>query len=427
MKNQIKMREHRSLLSIVLVAILFTMASCGKKDEPEPKNDDDDIVKFVDEYEPNNERSTAFLIELNTIYNAKIDGETDDDWFKIIPAHGSDTYDKIQITVTNVSTDLYIHMELYSSDGISLTTFGTTTKGQDLTYTFATPGVEYYVRFSGWDGYVNDHNSSGNYSFTVSNLNANDDFAPNHTIETAANSLEYNTSYNGVIVSMYENDYYKFTNPTPGVWNSYTFTLTNVSDDLYGKIHIYGSDKQELGTKGTSTAGADLTYTFISKDDEFYVRVSGWDGYVNNNKSSGSYTFTSVCNGNDDNEPDDTFEDAREITSFPTSVTGTILIDAANNNDGDYEFFKVTIYDGKKVEWEVSPEASNTELHFNVYDTNKTLLGNVDGNRGQTITGSMSNTSGSESYFYIKLGAFVGDNGNYTISFTETNADQIPM
>src|SRR5690606_39204435 len=158
-----------------------------------------------------------------------------------------------------------------------------------------------------------------------------------------------------------------------------TFTLTNVSDDLYGKIHIYGSDKQELGTKGTSTAGADLTYT-----------------------------FTSVCNGNDDNEPDDTFEDAREITSFPTSVTGTILIDAANNNDGDYEFFKVSIYDGKKVEWEVSPEASNTELHFNVYDTNKTLLGNVDGNRGQTITGSMSNTSGSESYFYIKLGAFVG-------------------
>ncbi len=193
------------------------------------------------------------------------------------------------------------------------------------------------------------------------------------------------------------------------------------------KIHIYGSDKKELGTKGTSTAGADLTYTFISKDDEFYVRVSGWDGYVNNNKSSGSYTFTPVCNGNDDNEPDDTFEDAREITSFPTPVTGTILIDAANNNDGDYEFFKVTIYNGKKVEWEISPEASNTELHFNVYDTNKTLFGNVDGNKGQTVTGSMSNTSGSESYFYIKLGAFVGDNGNYTISFTETDAAPIAM
>ena len=143
------------------------------------------------------------------------------------------------------------------------------------------------------------------------------------------------------------------------------------------KIHIYGSDKKELGTKGTSTAGADLTYTFISKDDEFYVRVSGWD--------------------------------------------------AAKNNDCDYVFFKVTINNGKKVEWEISPEASNTELHFNVYDTNKTLFGNVDGNKGQTVTGSMSNTSGSESYFYIKLGAFVGDNGNYTISFTETDAAPIAM
>jgi hypothetical protein len=35
----------------------------------------------------------------------------------------------------------------------------------------------------------------------------------------------------------------------------------------------------------------------------------------------------------------------------------------------------------------------------------------------------MNNTSGSDSFFYIELGAFVGDNGHYTISFTETDAD----
>ena len=35
----------------------------------------------------------------------------------------------------------------------------------------------------------------------------------------------------------------------------------------------------------------------------------------------------------------------------------------------------------------------------------------------------MNNKTGVNSYFYIKLGAYVGDNGNYTISFTETDAD----
>jgi hypothetical protein len=50
-------------------------------------------------------------------------------------------------------------------------------------------------------------------------------------------------------------------------------------------------------------------------------------------------------------------------------------------------------------------------------------LGKADGPDGQTITGSMNNTSGSDSFFYIELGAFVGDNGHYTISFTETDAD----
>jgi hypothetical protein len=58
-----------------------------------------------------------------------------------------------------------------------------------------------------------------------------------------------------------------------------------------------------------------------------------------------------------------------------------------------------------------------------VYDAYKDYLGNEDGSDGQTINGSMNNTSGAESYFYIKLGGYVGDNGNYTISFTETNAD----
>ena len=202
--------------------------------------EDIDSITIADEYEPNNQLSDAYAIALDTKYNAKISEVTDDDWYKITPAHGSNTYDKVQISVTNVSAELIMHLELYGADGKSHATHGATTKGQSLIYTVATPGVVFYIRLSGWDGYVNDHSSIGSYSFTVSNMDANDEYAPNHTIETAK-SLEFGNSYNGVLVSKYENDYYKFTNPTPGAWNSYTFTLTNVSDDLIARMRLYGA------------------------------------------------------------------------------------------------------------------------------------------------------------------------------------------
>ncbi|HHU96370.1 MAG: hypothetical protein QM293_04180 [Bacteroidota bacterium] len=417
-KNTNKSKNQFSLLTIVFLALSFIVVSC----EFEVDIDDiDDPIITADKYEPNNKLTEAYAVTLGTKYNAKISGETDDDWFKITPSHGGDTYDKVQISVTDVSADLKIRMELYDADGKSLAVHGTSTGGQSLTYTVATPGVEYYVRFSGWDGFT-DHRTTGSYSFTVSNLNANDEFAPNHTIGTAK-SLEFGKSYNGVLVSKYEDDYYKFTNPTPGVWNSYTINLTNVSDDLKVRIYLYGEDKSKLVSKGVSTAGADLSYTFVSKEDEFYLQVLGWDGFTDH-QSSGSYTLTPVVNGNDDYEPDDTFEQAREITSYPTgNLTGTILADAYDDNGGDYEFFKVSLANGKKVLWSVKPEASNTKLHFQVYDPNKIYLGKATGSNGQTITGSMNNTSGADSFFYIKLGGYVGDSGNYTISFTETDAN----
>jgi hypothetical protein len=420
MKNQLKTcfpETIRSLFTVVIALFLtlsLGMVSC-EKILP--------IVNQEDEYEPNNTLDEAFVVVLGTEYDAKISQTDDDDYYKFETAHSNDTYDEVQISVTNVSSDLFIKMELYSADGQSLASEGTTTGGQTLTYNLATPGASYYVRFSGWDGYVNDHGSMGSYTLSISNLDANDEFAPNHTINTAEESLEYGSSYNGVIVSRYEDDFYKFTNPMPGVWNSYTISLTNISESLFGFIEVFKGDKSSIYTNGQQTAGADLAYTLITKEDEFYIRVGGWDGYVNEYGSRGAYSITVVNNGNDDYEPDDTFENARDISTFPTNLNGTILATAASNNDGDYEFFKVAINDQKKVSWAIDPVASNTELHFTVYDPNLTSMGNIDGVDGQTITGSMNNNTGANSFIYIKLGAFIGDNGNYSISFTESSSD----
>jgi len=410
-------------LTIVMLMVSLVFISCDilLTETDDDDNGNGDSAPTADEFEPNDERAEAVAIDLDKKYNARISEKTDDDWFKITPAHGSDTYDKVQISVTDVSTDLFIHIELRGADGGILDSHGTDTGGQDLTYTFATPGADYYVRFSGWNSWQSDHSSSGDYSFTVSNLDANDEYAPNHTFETAEESLEYGTSYDGVIVSKYEDDYYKFTNPTSAVWNSYTFTLTDVSDDLYGKFNRYGADESELGSKGADTAGADLTYNFISNENEFYIRVSGWNSWQSDHSSSGSYTLTPVSNGNDDNEPDDTFEEAREITSFPAeNLTGTVLTTAANDG-GDYEFFKVDLAAGKKITIEVDPEASDMEVHFNVYDESKNKKHTEDGDDGETIGYIPFNDGSTNTYFYVELGGFLGSsaNGDYSISLTE--------
>ncbi len=142
-KQTEKSKNHFSLLTILFLALSFIVVSCDFE------IDIDDIVDPIvtaDKYEPNNKLSEAYAITLGTKYNAKISDVTDDDWFKITPSHGKDTYDKVQISVTDVSADLKIRMELYDVNGKSLVSHGTSTGGQSLTYTIATPGVEYYIR-----------------------------------------------------------------------------------------------------------------------------------------------------------------------------------------------------------------------------------------------------------------------------------------
>ncbi|HZK20542.1 MAG TPA: hypothetical protein VFC68_07445 [Treponemataceae bacterium] len=419
------MKKGMKMYGAVIVALLMLLAtSCEAILDTGGSND---TSNTPDIYEDNDARGDAYTIEQGKAYNATISDVDDDDWFFFGTAHSSDTYDKMQIKVTNVSAELCIRLELYSSSGQSLANYGASTDGQTVTYTFATPGNSFYVRFSGWDGIVLDNRSSGSYSFTISNLYANDAYAPNHKLATANSSVAFDQVAKGVLVSQYEDDWFKFTNPTSDSWNSYTISLTNVGENLYGAFSFYAESAVELKSFkdiSSKTKGADVTYTLVSKENVFYVRVSGWDGVILDHRSSGEYDLKVICNGNDSNEPDDTFEQARVIDSFPSGdLSGTILSEAANDNGGDYEFFKVSLAVGKKVAWSIAPEKANTELHFHVYDQGKELQGSVDGNDGQTITGSLNNSGTTATFFYIKLGAFLGDNGNYTISFTETDAD----
>jgi len=74
---------------------------------------------------------------------------------------------------------------------------------------------------------------------------------------------------------------------------------------------------------------------------------------------------------------------------------------------------------------EIDPSASDMELHFKIYYEDQSLADNgKDGADGETLDFYLNNGTAADVTLYIELGGYVGDsyNGDYTISFTETDA-----
>ena len=183
-----------------------------------------------------------------------------------------------------------------------------TTKGANLTYTLT--GLKgdsnYYIRFTGtwdssnWDiGGAGDYYSEGAYSFSIMNLDANDEFAGNHSINDAA-GITTGVSYDGVLVSKHEADYFAFT-PTA---ENMQLQVTDVGSSLIIGIAVYRPDFELLGNVGSKTAGANYTLdlTNMNTDATYYLRFTGtwghnWEvGGAGDFYNHGPYTFVLVDN-----------------------------------------------------------------------------------------------------------------------------------
>jgi len=417
-----------SLITIFIIALLFSCSAIGltPEDDSDDSNDTengDQTELEADSYESNDELGNAKEISTETAITANIHNNEDVDFYSFTTGHSSDTYDTMQITLSTESSELHFRLELFNLNGESLATVRADNPGQDISYSFICNGGSMIIRVSGWDTIMGwDNGSHGNYTVEIENLDQNDSYAPNHSFETAADE-NLDTDISGTILSAgYEEDFYKFTNPNPEYWQRFDVNFTNVSEDYLVHFDVYDSDRNILlDTIEGNNEGANVSDSFTTKTDTFYVKVYGHDYYGD---TSGDYTLNvSIGNSNDDNEPDDTFETAMyiDLSSLDYNGTGTIVKDAANDNDGDYEFFKVDLAAGKQITIEVDPEASDMEVHFSVYDESEALKHSEDGDNGQTIGYIPYNSGSTDTYFYVKLGGFLGDsaNGNYSISFTE--------
>ena len=262
-----------------------------------------DALGNVDDYEPNDSIAQAHLITLGESYTAYI-AEDDADFFSFQTAHGSGTFDEVEISVTNVGSDLRIGIAVYDPSGELIFSRTTNTKGADLTVVLTDLQSDdaYYVRFSGTWGITGwavdsygDYDTQGPYTFTVRNLDANDDFAGNHSIDDAE-PISIGETYNGVLVSKYEKDFFSFTATSEDM----EFVITNVGPDLNIGVVIHSALGQIGYTYTTPNPGMNPTLTISDfiVEQTYYVRFNGTWGQggwevdeSGDNDSKGPYTF----------------------------------------------------------------------------------------------------------------------------------------
>lgn len=396
----------------IYLVISFLLFSCEKEEV------NDNMSSAAEAFEPNDSWQEAANVSLDSVYAAEIDNTDDDDYYIFTTEHGAETYDVITFQFTNVDADLRVCMEVLDNNGQSQVSGCSSNAGANYTYNLTCPGGTYIIKVDGDDGFTAH---TGKYSFKIFSKDTNDTYAPNHTMNAAA-EVNMNTNLNGHILHPAEDDYYIFSNPKSDYWQKFNLAFTNATAEFRVHYEIYNANKEEITHGVSNNQGSDVSCNFSSKTETIYIKVDGDDGFTS---TTGSYTMNlSVSDTNDSNEPDDTFENAREITSFPSgNITGTIVCEAANDNGGDYEFYKISVNAGKKVEFSIDPEASDTELHFNVYNENQSYVDGLDGGDGETLNYYLNNPGSENIVMFIELGAYPSENGNYTISFTETIAD----
>ena len=78
----------------------------------------------------------------------------------------------------------------------------------------------------------------------------------------------------------------------------------------------------------------------------------------------------------------------------------------------------------RTVSFTLTPDADDIKLNYKIFKEDHSVVGEeTEGTAGQILQASVGNDSGGDLSRYLRVGATLGDtgNGDYTISFTETD------
>jgi len=220
-----------------------------------------------------------------------------------------------------------------------------------------------------------------------------------------------------------DHDWFSFSVETNGIIDIAGIAIENLTAEMELTAVLYDSQGNQFGSF-TGNAGINMNINLSTRTSSYYIEI-----YDKNSDHEGKYKLTiTLLQANDSNEPDDTFDDenTRIISSYPSEIiTGTILVNASDDNQyGDFEFFVLFIDLNKAVSFTLTPDADDIKLNYKIFsEDHSVVVEETEGTPGQILQASVGRGTGGSMTRYLRVGATLGgtSNGNYTISFTETD------
>jgi hypothetical protein len=248
-----------------------------------------------------------------------------------------------------------------------------------------------------------------------------DDYEPNNSI-TSPTDIVLGTTYN-VSISKGDRDFYRFTLDNGTVLENAKIELGNFADNLQLECAFYDG----LGTKLVTywnDPGFGYVVFWPAVEGTFYLEIGDKD-----NSAKGDYSLkVSDLDDSDANEPNNTFGNATVIDTYPSGVINANLVASANATypNGDWDYYLVVVNPNKKVDFTISPQATDLVMQFNVYDESQSEVDpGITGGAGAVLDYYLNNATGAAVTLYVRVGGTLGASyeRDYTISFTESDAN----
>jgi len=248
-----------------------------------------------------------------------------------------------------------------------------------------------------------------------------DQYEPNNSINEAS-PVAFATKIIATLHNEEDVDFYKFSTTPSGKLDVLKFELSNGSSDANFTITIYSSNKEQIVQVPYAGSGIDLSYQMVTREAEFYVKVSGKDA----SSYPANYNLTvSFANVADKYEPNDNIATA---ALFPLNKEETL-----NLLTGDIDFFKIQDLSKENV-WDVYEiklvnKTTDMSPAITFYDVSKTEIegSEVIVGAGKDITKEIFMKSGANNAQYLKvytISPLVTMPANYTLEVVKKDLNE---
>lgn len=292
---------------------------------------------------------TATSISNGSAVSGNINSTNKKDYYKYTVSPNSSVEFKIKIS----SYMKWVYVKLYDSNGREISSKNPQWNSNIQQVTeeyiyYLNPGV-YYI------GIIQDGSYNGNYSLSVSALNANNlDITPDDTIAQAHNVLP-NSSFTGVLATTEESDVYRIDVPYAGIIDcQFSAYMKWIYLKLLDKD---GNQILSYNPQWDSNIGYSVNdYRFYLEKGTYYIQIYKDNSYRGFYKLTNRYTNI----GSTETEKNDTIATADPI-SLGARVTGLL----AQNEESD--IFRVTVPTSDEIQ--ISLQSFMEYVDLNVYNS----------------------------------------------------------